>query len=79
MNKLTIKAKKTSTRRWFDSLSEDHQESFYQYLESFPTHELWDVVIDHLPKPEAEKILAEWTGGDEEPYRKNKKKARNTK
>lgn len=70
MNKITdikirnLKSKyrskpRTSTRQWLEALSPEDQETFWQNLEAFKTHELWDWIISILPLSHAKRILRE--------------------
>ena len=50
---------RTTTRQWLEALPPERQELFWQNLEAFKTHELWDWIINLLPLSHAKKILRE--------------------
>jgi len=69
---------KTNTRKWFDKLPEQYRQAFYDNLDSFQTHELWEWIIDILPLREAEELLVNLTKHWEEdeigtPYKRSMK------
>ena len=42
---------------WFKKLPEEDQDIIYGYFESFKTHDLWDWIIELLPKKDLVQIL----------------------
>jgi len=51
---------KTNTRKWFDKLPEQYRQHFYDNLDSYQTHELWEWIID-MPLRDAEDMLVNLT------------------